>query len=172
MKLNPRDLLDHDNASFSAQLDAIIAVPDHRHESNDFQRACSAYAHACSARELWLRRIDPETPKPDEGAVDLFPESVYADELRPLLDRVVRYWDAYLAKVEAGPGWEAESERLVGYSSTEGRAWANSVGEILLHLFAHGQYHRGQIALLLGRLGVKSPATDYIIRARNARKPG
>ena len=172
MKIDPKALLDHDNASFSAQLDAILGVPDHRHESNDFQRACSAFAHACAARELWLRRIDPETPKPDEGAVDLFPESVFADELRPLLDRVVRYWDAYLAKVEAGPGWEGEAERLVEYSSTEGRAWANSVGEIMVHLFAHGQYHRGQIALLLGRLGVKSPSTDYIIRARNARRGG
>ncbi len=172
MKIDPKALLDHDNASFSAQLDAILGVPDHRHESNDFQRACSAFAHSCAARELWLRRIDPETPKPDEGAVDLFPESVYADELRPLLDRVARYWDGYAARVEAGPGWEAEAERIIEYKSTEGKPWANSVGEILLHLFAHGQYHRGQIALLLGRLGVKSPPTDYIIRARNARRGG
>ncbi|MCW3088046.1 MAG: hypothetical protein JWQ78_1432, partial [Sediminibacterium sp.] len=37
------------------------------------------------------------------------------------------------------------------------------VKEILLHLFNHGTYHRGQLVTLLRQVGVEEiPRTDYI----------
>ena len=51
----------------------------------------------------------------------------------------------------------------VTYRSSTGEAFNSSVDAILLHMFAHGAYHRGQIAQDVRRAGGQIIDTDYIL---------
>lgn len=43
----------------------------------------------------------------------------------------------------------------------------NSVVDLLTQVFTHGQYHRGQIAKMVGRAGGTPASTDFIVYARS-----
>lgn len=53
------------------------------------------------------------------------------------------------------------------YSNSKKERFKQPVFQMLLHLFNHGTYHRGQIVTMLRQLGVeKIPQTDFLIWAR------
>jgi uncharacterized damage-inducible protein DinB len=52
--------------------------------------------------------------------------------------------------------------------NSAGQAFTSTVEDILLHVCLHGQYHRGQVALLLREAGAAPATTDYIAFARGA----
>jgi uncharacterized damage-inducible protein DinB len=53
-------------------------------------------------------------------------------------------------------------DRSISYSNSQGDSFSNIVGDILVHVFNHGTYHRGQIAQLLRGKSIDPPGTDYI----------
>ena len=57
-------------------------------------------------------------------------------------------------------------DEVVVYNNTKGEEFKNTVSEMLLHMFNHSTYHRGQIITLLKKGGIEPPATDYIISTR------
>jgi len=64
----------------------------------------------------------------------------------------------------------------IAYTNSAGQSFRSRLDDILLHVFLHGSYHRGQVALLL-RQGKAEPApTDYIAFVRGVsaatREPG
>lgn len=57
------------------------------------------------------------------------------------------------------------------YTNSRGEQFAQPVPEVLLHVFNHGTYHRGQLITMLHAMGEKNlPATDFIVYARRAEK--
>ncbi len=56
----------------------------------------------------------------------------------------------------------------IAYTTGNGKAFVNTVGNILFHVINHSTYHRGQIALLFRQNGVEPLATDYIFYKRSA----
>lgn len=53
------------------------------------------------------------------------------------------------------------------YKNLKGERFKQPVVEILLHVFNHGTYHRGQLVNMLRQAGIeKIPATDYIVFSR------
>lgn len=59
------------------------------------------------------------------------------------------------------------SDQIIYYHNSKGIRYENRVGEILLHLFNHSTYHRGQVVTLLKKAGFEPPVTDYIILKRD-----
>jgi uncharacterized damage-inducible protein DinB len=58
------------------------------------------------------------------------------------------------------------------YYNSKKEKFKQPVCQMLLHLFNHGSYHRGQLVTILRQLGVeKIPPTDYIVWARKYEKP-
>lgn len=57
-------------------------------------------------------------------------------------------------------------DELIEYKNTKGIPFENSIGDILFHLFNHGNYHRGQINMELRQLGIEPPAIDFIFFRR------
>ena len=56
----------------------------------------------------------------------------------------------------------------VTYQNSKGATFETPVGEVLMHVFSHGVYHRGQIALALRQAGAEPINTDYITFVREA----
>jgi uncharacterized damage-inducible protein DinB len=63
---------------------------------------------------------------------------------------------------------EEDLDRPVSYTTTDGRPFTNSVGEILMHAAMHGQYHRGKVNLLLRQEQVAPAPVDLIAFLRGA----
>ena len=59
------------------------------------------------------------------------------------------------------------------YKNSRGEQFNQPVSEILLHVFNHGTYHRGQLVTMLRALGVTNlPATDFIVWSRAVPRVG
>lgn len=53
-------------------------------------------------------------------------------------------------------------EQIVSYRNSKGQEFNNSVRDILTHVALHGQYHRGQINLLLRANEIEPVSVDFI----------
>jgi len=92
---------------------------------------------------------------------DLFPDNINANELSPMADETHKAWDNYFSSLD-----QKELERVFEYKSTEGIWYSNEVEEILIQLFGHSWYHRGQIAQLVRNLDETPAETDFVYWTR------
>lgn len=56
--------------------------------------------------------------------------------------------------------------RKISYKNSAGTAFENTLSDILMQVFTHGGYHRGQIAMQLRHQGLEPVNTDYIVWVR------
>jgi uncharacterized damage-inducible protein DinB len=84
-------------------------------------------------------------------------------EVASFRETVAAGYDAYLAALAA----DTLGDR-VPYVNSAGAAFETPIGEILLHVALHGQYHRGKINLLLRQSSAEPAPTDYIAFTRGA----
>ncbi|HYG98349.1 MAG TPA: DinB family protein [Terriglobales bacterium] len=141
---------------------SIQAVPPSVRDRPEFQRAVDLMMHMTAARRMWLYRF---------GVIPAGPTTV--DELEPhgcdpallpeALRQVEEVWSRYLETLT-----DAELSRRFEYRALEGRAYSNTVEDVLTQLFGHGWYHRGQIAVLLRSIDSQPASTDFILWAREA----
>jgi uncharacterized damage-inducible protein DinB len=126
-------------------LRAVVAVP------SPPPRAVEVMGHLVGGEWAWLRRLD--VPSPD---MPVWPALSLGD-CDTQLKALSAAWKAYLDSLTAeGLG------RELTYINFKGERWTNTVDDVLTHVFTHGCYHRGQVAMLLGRAGFAAPYTDYI----------
>lgn len=57
---------------------------------------------------------------------------------------------------------KAIETQIIKYTTTTGVYFETSVGDILLHVFNHGTYHRAQIAKEMKQHNIKPVNTDYV----------
>ena len=119
-------------------------------------RAREIYAHVIGAEQIWLNRIlgepdGPVWPAPDDGTLIPLREDV-ADSYRDLLQGLT----------------VDDLHGVVRYRNSAGREFGTPVLEILAHVFLHGAYHRGQVALLLRDGGSEPAPSDFIGFVRGA----
>lgn len=62
---------------------------------------------------------------------------------------------------------DAALEHVFQYQNSKKEIFKQPIWQMLLHVFNHGTYHRGQIVTMMRELGVeKIPGTDYILFSR------
>lgn len=114
-------------------------------------------AHVLGAEEVWLARLEGRAPRQP-----VWPE-LTVDECAALAEANRAGYVAYLASLAPD-----DFGREIAYVNSAGQAFRSRVDDVLLHVALHGQYHRGQIALLVRQAGSAPEATDYIAFARGA----
>jgi len=114
-------------------------------------------AHVRGAQETWLSRIEGRPP-----TLPVWPGLTLSDlaRLGPALDAQMRQALASLTPQQL----TAE----ISYANAEGQAFRTPLGEILLHLMLHGQYHRGKANAALRDIGAGAVGVDYIAWHRAA----
>ena len=113
------------------------------------------YAHILGADEVWLARLTHRAPR-----VPVWP-SVTLAELRALKAAVHEGYRRYFEALD-----EASLAQVLAYTNTAGKPFENPVGDLLLHVSLHAQYHRGKVNLLLRQAGLEPVSTDYIVFVR------
>lgn len=117
--------------------------------------ALREFAHVLAAEEVWLARLERRAARPA-----LWPE-LSADAAAALAVATGSAYERFVAGLTP--------ERLaepVPYTNSAGRSFATPVGDVLLHVVLHGQYHRGKVNLLLRQGGGDPAPVDYIAFVR------
>lgn len=61
---------------------------------------------------------------------------------------------------------QTQLQQNIAYTNSQGKSYENELEDILLHIFNHATYHRGQIAQDLRLNGLEPLNTDYITFVR------
>ncbi|HEX5726236.1 MAG TPA: DinB family protein [Longimicrobiaceae bacterium] len=146
-----RRLLAHLGWADRHLLDALRAA------ASPSEDALRVYAHVLGAEHVWLSRLRQEEP-----AVAIWP-TLTLDECEALAGRNAAALEALLE----GVGEEGLA-RVVHYRNSAGQPFDTALGDILLHVALHGQYHRGQVNWLLRQGGAEPAPVDYIAFVRGA----
>ena len=73
-----------------------------------------------------------------------------------------KQWNEWINKAQ-----EHHLEHVFQYQNFKGEQFKQPIYQMLIHLFNHDTYHRGQIVNMLRQLGVeKIPQTDFIVWSR------
>lgn len=141
-----RSLNEHGIWADARMLAAVEAAP---FDTTDALRELS---HVRGAQEIWLTRLEGTTPAipawPTWGAAEL------ADASSSLDARLRAVIDALTLDALAKP---------VQYRNLAGTPHETALGDILLHLMMHGQYHRGRANIALKSAGKDAVGVDYML---------
>jgi uncharacterized damage-inducible protein DinB len=157
-------LADHYRRWFAYEQDAhektlrsLENAPADAKSTDDFRRCLTLMGHIVAARMTWLARLESSVLAPRE----LFPHGVSLVDLMSQTDEMHAAWSAFLSGLN-----DADLDRVYQYRRNDGQSYSNTVEDTLTHLYGHSLYHRGQIAMLLRRLGAEPAATDFIFWVR------
>jgi uncharacterized damage-inducible protein DinB len=115
-----------------------------------FSSISEVFGHLVSAEEVWLARLNGETPPP------LSPKPFQtSEEARLYMREQQERFREYIRNIK---DWETK----VDYSNTKGQARSNTIIEIVLQVVNHGTYHRGNVTTILRSYGYPGTVTDYI----------
>ena len=120
-------------------------------------KALELYAHILGAEHVWLARL-----RGRDAEVAVWP-SLTVEECAALAKENA---DA-LEELVTGAG-DRSLQRSVHYRNSAGAEFDSRADDILLHVAMHGQYHRGQVNLLLRESGSSPAAVDFIAFIRGA----
>ena len=116
-------------------------------------RILALYGHIIAAETIWLNRItgkekDPPTAWPD------YPLESMGD----LANEIYEKWGTLLDKITA-----EDLQKKIKYKNLKGESFTQPVQDIIIHVFNHSTYHRGQINQQLRATGGEPAITDYIV---------
>lgn len=112
------------------------------------------FHHIVAATDAWLSRTNSR----ERYFSNLFEESNPEDIIK-ILSELSKKWIDFVKA-------ENDFNRVIKYKNTKGVEFENTLSDILIHLAAHGNYHRGQINQLLKQSGIEPAAIDYILYKR------
>lgn len=117
--------------------------------------AARELAHVRGAQETWLARLTGRRP-----ALEVWPHLPTGE-----LARVGATLDAALTDLITRTS-EEELARTFSYRNSAGVELESAVGDALLHLFLHSQYHRGKANAALRAAGAAPVQVDFIVWCR------
>lgn len=132
-----------------------------RSAAGDRAHSLALFSHILGAEHTWLTRIlgQPATVK-------VWP-TLDLDQAAELAAQNEMGFRALIFGLSV-----ADLRRVISYSNSAGESFATSIEDILLHVFIHGAYHRGQIAQRQRLDDQAAAPTDFIAFARGASAAG
>jgi uncharacterized damage-inducible protein DinB len=130
----------------------------HQEMKTSFPSIYKTSLHVLDAESIWWQRFKLEEQV--ERPSDTF-NGDFIELERKLLQQS-RHWEDWVKNAN-----ELQLNHVFAYQNTKKEQFKQPVKEMLLHIFNHGSYHRGQQVSMLRELGIeKIPATDFIVYSR------
>lgn len=143
----------------------ILSMPSEKHHGEIKGSFTSLYRiilHMWDAESIWWQRMKMEERVIIPG--DTFKGSM--EEAIQALMHQSELWRDWTAKAS-----EASLEHVFHYYNNKKELNKVVASQLLLHIFNHGSYHRGQLVNAFRQLDhTKIPQTDFIIWVRTNRK--
>jgi uncharacterized damage-inducible protein DinB len=125
---------------------------------SSFRSLHQTVLHLLDAESIWWQRLklQEQVIRPSDG---------YTGDMTQLAIDLQRQDGQWLDWIKAVSENMLQHEFI--YHNSKKEKFKEPVCQMLLHLFNHSTYHRGQLVTLLRQLGVeKIPATDYVLWTR------
>jgi len=142
-------------------LDVIVPLSEeqhHREVVSSFSSLYKTVLHMWDAESIWWQRM-----KLQERIHR--PSSDFTGDMKELSQQLLhqdRQWVEWI-----GGAQEHVLQHVFQYQTTKKETFKQPIYQMLLHLFNHGTYHRGQLVTLLRQNGIeKIPPTDFIVWSR------
>lgn len=145
----------------SLLLDAINQLPLERQMQevpSSFSGLFKTALHMLDAESIWWQRM-----KLQERIVR--PGEQFNGDMKELSNALLqqnRQWHEWIIQAN-----EHQLQHVFQYQNSKREQFKQPVYQMILHVFNHGTYHRGQLVNILRQIGVeKIPATDFIVWSR------
>ncbi|MGC9972550.1 MAG: DinB family protein [Bryobacteraceae bacterium] len=152
-----RELLEHNHWARDRQLQVCAKLTPEEFLAPlgaSFSSIRGTLAHLVGVEWIWLERWKGRSPQALPAAAEF-----------PTLAAITERWSAVerdLREYVAGLTEDALALPLT-ITNTRGQEWTYPLWQMFLHLMNHQSYHRGQVTLLLRRLGAHPPAVDFLV---------
>jgi uncharacterized damage-inducible protein DinB len=130
----------------------------HKELASSFSSLYKTVLHMWDAESIWWQRLKlhEKLVIPSEN----FKPSM-TDAINGLLQQS-KQWDEWVRSAS-----ELALEHVFQYQNSKKEQFKQPVHQVLMQVFNHGTYHRGQLVTLLRQLGVeKIPQTNFIVWSR------
>jgi uncharacterized damage-inducible protein DinB len=141
---------------------ALLSLPEELHKKevpSSFNSLFKTVLHLWDAESIWWQRLKLQEKVVPSG-------STFSGSLQQAvagLSEQNRLWQEWVRGSS-----EQQLQQAFSYRNSRGEAFNQPVSEMLLHLFNHGTYHRGQLVNILRQLEVTQiPQTDFIVWSRS-----
>lgn len=133
----------------------------YRETPSSFNSLYKTVLHIWDAESIWWQRM-----RLHENLV--IPSASFDPSLKDACNGWLHQsmqWETLIKSEEFNA--ETIASKLI-YKNLKGEEFSQPVRDVLLHVFNHTTYHRGQLITMLHALGIdKIPATDFIIYSRS-----
>lgn len=142
-------------------LDVILQLPEEQQKAeikSSFPSLFLTTLHMWDAESVWWQRLklSERVVAPSENF-----DGGILDVANGLLQQN-RQWQEWVANAQ-----EHMLQYVFSYQNSKREQFKQPVYQMLVHLFNHGTYHRGQLVTILRQLNVKKiPQTDFIVWSR------
>ena len=151
------------NKLLFATIETLPEQQQNAEVKSSFPSLYKTVLHLLDAESIWWQRLKLE--EHIERPSDIFTGD-FAELEKKLLQQC-RLWEDWVKNAS-----ELQLQHVFAYQNTRREQFKQPVKEVLLHIFNHGTYHRGQLIDIFHQLGIeKLPATDFIVytRAKNGK---
>jgi uncharacterized damage-inducible protein DinB len=144
-------------------LDTILQLPEEKHTEevpSSFNSLRKTLLHMLDAECIWWQRL-----KLQERITR--PSDTFTGDMKELAAQLLKQnkqWKEWVSSAQ-----ERMLQHEFMYQNTKREQFKQPIHQMLLHLFNHATYHRGQLVTMLRELGVtKVPPTDFIVWSRTS----
>jgi uncharacterized damage-inducible protein DinB len=142
-------------------LDIILNLPEEKQKKelhSSFKSLFDTTLHMLDAESIWWQRmkLQERINRPSED---------FKGTMKDIADSLLqqnRQWEDWVNNAS-----DMALEHVFQYFNIKKESFKQPVYQMILHVFNHGTYHRGQLVNMLRQLEVeKIPATDFIVWSR------
>lgn len=146
------------NQQLIATIESLPAGLAEKEVKSSFSSLAKTLLHMWDAESIWWQRM-----KLQEKTVR--PSDEFSGDVKDICQSLLQQNRQWLQWVTQAQEYAFQHEFI--YYNSKKEKFKQPVWEVLLHLFNHGTYHRGQIVTMLRQLDVaRIPPTDYIVFSR------
>lgn len=142
-------------------IDLILSLPEEKQKQDlpsSFKSLIQTMLHMLDAESIWWQRLklSERITRPSEN---------FKGSMKDIADSLLiqnKQWEDWVNNAS-----DMALEHVFQYFNVKKESFKQPIYQMLLHVFNHGTYHRGQLVNMLRQLGVeKIPATDFIVWSR------
>lgn len=142
-------------------LDVILALPEEKQKQEvpgSFKSLYSTVLHMWDAESIWWQRM-----KLQERVI--VPGENFKGNMQDVANGLIHQnlqWQDWVNNAS-----ENSLDHVFQYQNSKKEQFKQPVFMMIMHVFNHGTYHRGQLVNMLRQIGIeKIPQTDFIVWSR------
>ena len=143
-------------------MDVILALPEEKQVTevpSSFNSLYKTILHMWDAESAWWQRM-----KLQERIVA--PSENFNGTTKDVINGLMLQSNQWLDWISSAS--DIALDHVFQYQNSKKEQFKQPIYQMVLHIFNHGTYHRGQLINMLRQLGVeKLPQTDFIVFSRN-----